>query len=64
MSCKIATIHRELEAGSRGIAIVRTHTRQLLVKTLRAGKYLAYAVVIYKVLKSAMPTTVAARSKA
>jgi hypothetical protein len=33
-----ATIERGLEPGSRGITIVRSHIRQLLVKTLWAGK--------------------------
>jgi hypothetical protein len=33
-------VQRGLEPGSRGIAIVRSRYRQLLVKTLQAGKVL------------------------
>jgi hypothetical protein len=48
---KGAAIQRGLEHGSRGIAIVGVVTRQLLVKTLQAGKDLACALVICKVWK-------------
>jgi hypothetical protein len=48
-SWKGAAILRGLEYGSRGIAIVGTVTRQLLVKTLRAAKDLVCALVICKV---------------
>jgi hypothetical protein len=37
-SWKGAAIEREHEHGSRGMAIVGAVTRQLLVKTLQAGK--------------------------
>jgi hypothetical protein len=53
-SWKGVTILRGLESGSRGIAIVGTVIRQLLVKRLLAGKDLARAVVICKVWKLAM----------
>jgi hypothetical protein len=47
-------LQRELELGSRGIAIVGAVTRQLLVKTLGAGKDLASALVICKIWRSAI----------
>jgi hypothetical protein len=37
-SWKEAAFQRELECGSKGIAMLETVTRQLLVKTLRAGR--------------------------
>jgi hypothetical protein len=43
---KGAEIRRGPEHGSRGIAIVGAITRQILVKTLWAGKDLACALVI------------------
>jgi hypothetical protein len=45
---------RGLEPGSRGIAIVGAATRQVLVKTLQAGKDLVCALVICEVCKLAM----------
>jgi hypothetical protein len=54
ISWKGATIERGLEHGSRGIAIVGAVARQLLVKTRRAGKDLACALVNCKVWKLAM----------
>jgi hypothetical protein len=53
-SWKGAAIQRGLERGNEGIAIVKPVTRQLLVKTVRAGKDLACALVICKVWRSAM----------
>jgi hypothetical protein len=47
-SWKGVAIQRRLEPGSRGIAIVGAITRQLLVKTLRAGKDLPCALEICK----------------
>jgi hypothetical protein len=52
-SCKGATTQRELEYGSRGIAIVGAVTRQLLVKILRAGTDLVCALVNCKLWKLA-----------
>jgi hypothetical protein len=46
---KGATIQGGLEYGIRGISIVGAVTRQLLVKTLQAGKDLVCVVVICKV---------------
>jgi hypothetical protein len=43
-----------LEPGSRGIVIIKAVTRKHLVRTLRAGKYLACALVNCKVWKLAM----------
>jgi hypothetical protein len=40
LTWKGAAIQRGLEPGNRKIAIVKTVTRQLLVKALRTGKYL------------------------
>jgi hypothetical protein len=54
MSWKGASIQRGLERGSTGIAIVGAVTRQLLVKTLRAGKDLACITANCKLWKSAM----------
>jgi hypothetical protein len=51
---KGAAIHREHEQRSRGIAIAGTVTRQLPVKTLQAGKDLAWAPVNCKVWKLVM----------
>jgi hypothetical protein len=45
-SLKEDAIQRGSVHGSRGIVIVGAVTRQLLVKTLRAGKDLACALVI------------------
>jgi hypothetical protein len=45
-SCKVAAIQSGLEHGGRGRAIVGAVTRQLLEKTLQAGKDLACALVI------------------
>jgi hypothetical protein len=53
-SWKGATIQRGLEHRSRGIAIVGAITRQLLVKTLGAGKDLICALVNSKVWKLAV----------
>jgi hypothetical protein len=47
-------MQRGLEPGSRGIGIVKAVTRKRLVKTLRAGKDLACALVICKVWSLAM----------
>jgi hypothetical protein len=49
-----ATIQRGPEHRSRGIAIVGAVTRQLLVKTLQAGRDLACGVVNCKVWRLAM----------
>jgi hypothetical protein len=51
---KGATIQTGLEHGSRRTATVGALTRQLLVKTLWAGKDLLCDLVICKVWKSAM----------
>jgi hypothetical protein len=40
---------RELEPGNKGIAIVGAVTRQLLTKTLRAGKYFPCVIVACEV---------------
>jgi hypothetical protein len=53
-SWKRAAIQRGTEHGSRGIAIVGAVTRQLLVKTLRDGKDLAYTLMICEVWKLAI----------
>jgi hypothetical protein len=45
---KGASMQRELEHGSRGIAFGGAVARQLLVKTPWSGKYLACALVICK----------------
>jgi hypothetical protein len=49
-----AAIQRGLEPGSRGTVIVGSATRQLLVKTLRAGEDSARALVICKMCKLEM----------
>jgi hypothetical protein len=51
---KGATIQKGIGHGKRGIATVGAITRQLLVKTLQAGKDLACALEICKVWKLAM----------
>jgi hypothetical protein len=53
-SFKGSAVQIGLEHRSRGIAIVKAVTRKRLVKTLHAGKHLAYAVVICKVWNSAI----------
>jgi hypothetical protein len=52
---KGAAIQRGLEHGSRGIAIVGAVKRQLLVKTLQAGKHLGCVLVICKAWILVMP---------
>jgi hypothetical protein len=51
---KGAAVQRGLEHRSRGKPLLEAVIRRGLVKTLQAGKYLAYAGVICKVWKSAM----------
>jgi hypothetical protein len=51
---KRVAIQRGLEHGSGEIVIIEAITRQLLVKTLQAGKDLAYVVVICKEWKLVM----------
>jgi hypothetical protein len=54
VSWKGAAVQIGLESGSRGKPLLEAVTRQLLVKTMRAGKYLACARIIGKVWISAM----------
>jgi hypothetical protein len=53
-SWKGAGIQGGLEPGTRGIAIVEAVTRQLLVKTLQAGKHIACVAVNCKLWKLPM----------